>query len=220
MPPTLLLDLDGTLVDSVPDLLASANRVLAARNLAPFTAPELAAMVGDGAAALVRKLLAARGLEAQPGDVEAFLVDYTAHPAALSRPYDGVPETLRRLAHHGWRLAVCTNKPEAPARTLLADLGLIDLFASIGGGDSYPTRKPDPAHALATLQAAGGDRTACVMVGDHHNDVVAAAGAGLPCIFAAWGYGTAAMGRDAQATAQCFAEIPALAAALLATAAP
>ncbi len=218
--PTLLLDLDGTLVDSVPDLLASVNRIMAARGLAPFAAPEVTAMVGDGAAALVGKVMAARGLAAQPADLDAFLADYSAHTAVLSRAYPGVPETLRALVRDGWRLAVCTNKPEQPARSLLEALGLLSLFAAVGGGDSYPTRKPDPAHLLATLAAAGGDRAACIVLGDHQNDVQGAIAAGLPCVFAAWGYGPAAMGAAAQASAGCFTDVPALATKLLASAAP
>ena len=215
MAPTLLLDLDGTLVDSVPDLLASVNRVMAARGFAPFTAPQVTAMVGDGAPALVGKVMAARGRMADTADLDEFLADYTVHSAVATRAFPGVPETLRTLAGQGWRLAVCTNKPMVPTRALLASLGLLDVFAAIGAGDSYPSRKPDPAHLLATLAEAGGARDAAVMVGDHHNDVQAAAGAGLPCIFAAWGYGPPAMAAGAQATAGSFAEAAAIAARLL-----
>jgi phosphoglycolate phosphatase len=123
---------------------------------------------------------------------------------------------LDTLHAAGWRLAVCTNKPQALAHTLLRALGLLDRFAAIGGGDSFPVRKPDPAHLLATLAAAGGDPAAAVSVGDHHNDVAAAAGAHIPCIFARWGYGSPAMGAGAAAQAAAFTEIPALATALLA----
>ncbi len=92
-------------------------------------------------------------------------------------------------------MAVCTNKPEAAARKLLEELGLADRFAALGGGDSFPVRKPDPRHLLATLAAAGADRQRAVMIGDHRNDVQAAAGAGVPCIFAGWGYGPVCDGR-------------------------
>lgn len=213
--PTLVLDLDGTLVDSVPDLLASANRLMAARELAPFGAPELTGMVGDGAAALIQRAMAARGRAASAEDLEAFLADYTAHAADVTRPFPEVEPTLRALHDEGWRLAVCTNKPERAARTLLEALGLLPFFAAIGGGDSFPVRKPDPAHLLATIAAASGDPAASVMVGDHRNDVLAAAGAGVPCVFARWGYGPASMGADAAATAERFEELPAIAARLL-----
>ena len=211
MPQTLLLDLDGTLVDSVPDLLASCNRVFAPRGLAPFTAAEVTPMVGDGAGMLVRRAFAARGQEASQADIDDFLADYLAHVADHSVAFPGVAETLERLADAGWALAVCTNKPTVPARGLLEALGLLRYFAAVGGGDSYPVRKPDPAHLLATLRDAGGDASAAVMVGDHHNDLAAASGAGIPSIFAAWGYGPVATGDTATAVAQAFTDLPDLA---------
>jgi phosphoglycolate phosphatase len=212
---TLVLDLDGTLVDSVPDLAAALNRLMAARDLPAFSQAAVAAMVGDGAKVLVDRAFAARGRPPDASALASFLADYSANAAVETRPYPGVPETLAALAADGWRLAVCTNKPVAPARGLLAALGLLDRFASIGGGDSYPVRKPDPAHLLATLAQAGGTPGRAIMVGDHHNDVIAAAGADLPAIFAAWGYGPLSAGEHAAATAQCFTDIPAIAEKLL-----
>lgn len=212
---TLVLDLDGTVIDSVPDLCASCNRLAAARGLALFEAAEVQAMVGDGAAALVRRVLAARGLVSTEADLDAFLTDYMAHVAEHTTVYPGVAETLADMASDGWRLAICTNKPEAPARAILHKLGLLDRFAVVAGGDTYPMRKPDPAHLLATLAAAGGVASAAVMVGDHHNDVLSASGAGIPCIFAAWGYGVPAMAEGAAASAATFPDIAALAEALL-----
>lgn len=216
MTPTLLLDLDGTLVDSAPDLQATLNRLMAVRGLAPFTLPQVVAMIGDGVAVLVARAFAARGLPPDGAAVAAFSADYGDHVAVNTRPYPGVAGGLDTLHAAGWRLAVCTNKPQALAHTLLRALGLLDRFAAIGGGDSFPVRKPDPAHLLATLAAAGGDPAAAVSVGDHHNDVAAAAGAHIPCIFARWGYGSPAMGAGAAAQAAAFTEIPALATALLA----
>jgi phosphoglycolate phosphatase len=210
---TLLLDLDGTLVDSVPDLADAVNRLMARRSLPPFAEPEVASMVGDGVAALVLRAMRARGREAAPADIEAFIEDYTAHAADRSRPYPGVAETLAELRAAGWRMAVCTNKPEQAARRLLAALGLLPFLAAIGGGDSFPVRKPDPAHLMATLAAAGAGPA--VVVGDHRNDVLAATGAGLPCIFALWGYGPPEMAAGAAATATRFAEVPAIAAGLI-----
>lgn len=212
---TLLLDLDGTLVDSAPDLAASLNRVLAPAS-APFTPTEIAPMIGDGAAMLARRALAARGLPDDPDMVRRFTEDYGAHAAELTRPYPGVLEGLRALTAAGWQLAVCTNKPEAAARTLLAALGLLEMLAAVGGGDSFPVRKPDPEHMLATLRLAGGEPGAAVAVGDHRNDVAAARGAGVPCIFAAWGYGGPEMAEGAAAVARDFAEARASAERLLA----
>lgn len=211
----MIFDLDGTLVDSVPDLAAAVNRLMASRALAPFPRPEIARMVGDGARVLLERAFAARGRASDEAALAAFLDDYGAHAAVETTPFPGVAETLAIFAAQGWRMAVCTNKPEAPARTLLAALGLDRHFASVGGGDSFPVRKPDPGHLRATIEAAGGDPGASVMVGDHHNDILAAAGLNIPCIFAAWGYGPPGTGDHAAATAQAFAELPALAARLV-----
>ena len=215
MAPILVLDLDGTLVDSVPDLMAALNRLMKTRGLPPFGAEETAAMVGDGVPVLVARALTARGAAPDPAAVDAFVADYTAHATAASRLYPGVAETLGRLAEAGWQLAVCTNKPEAAARVVLDGLGLPGRFAAIGGGDSFPTRKPDPAHLLATIAAAGGRPDRAVTVGDHANDIAAARGAGLPCVFAAWGYGRPGMEAGAAAVAQHFDELPAIAERLL-----
>jgi phosphoglycolate phosphatase len=186
-----------------------------ARGVAGFTLAETAAMVGDGVAKLVERACAARGRQAEAADVDAYAANYAAHTVEASRPFPGVADTLRLLTAEGWRLAVCTNKPEAPARTLLRAFGLDELICAVGGGDSFPVRKPDPRHLLATLAAAGGSAERAVMVGDHANDVAAATGAGLPCIFAAWGYGPPAMAAGAAATAAAFTEVPELARTLL-----
>lgn len=211
---TFVFDLDGTLVDSVPDLLASCNRVMSAHGLAPFTAADVTAMVGDGAAALVGRIMAARDRVATPRDLEDFLADYMAHPAVETRPYPGAVAVLDLLASEGWTFSICTNKPEAAARKVLEALGLAHHFMVIGGGDSYPKRKPNPAHLLATIKAAGGSPQAAVMLGDHHNDMAAAKGAGVPAVFAAWGYGPEAMAAGAP-IARRFADVPALARGLL-----
>lgn len=212
---TLVLDLDGTLVDSVPDLAAALNRLMAARGLEGFGLPQVTGFVGDGVAALVARAFAARGATQDAEALGAFSADYSANAARETAPFPGVPETLAVLADAGWTLAVCTNKPEAPARSLLADLGLAGYFAAIGGGDSFPVKKPAPGHLLATLAAAGGTPDRAIMVGDHHNDVAVAAACHLPSIFAAWGYGPPATGAEASAVARRFAEVPALAARLL-----
>jgi phosphoglycolate phosphatase len=218
VPRTLLLDLDGTIVDSVPDLAAALNRLMAARGLAPFSLEETARMVGDGVQRLVERAFATRGQSADPVAINHYVADYGRNYAVDSRLYPGVASTLGLLRATGWRLAVCTNKLEQPARELLDALGIGGSFAAIGGGDSFPVRKPNPAHLLATLWAAGGTAEKAVMAGDHPNDVVAGHGAGLPVIFAAWGYGSPETGAIADAIAGEFAELPRLAATLLRTA--
>jgi phosphoglycolate phosphatase len=206
-PRCLVFDLDGTLVDSVPDLAAALDRLMAARGLAGFTEKEVTAMVGDGAAALVTRALAARFRPADEAAVAEYVADYTAHAVERTRAFPGVAESLPALVAAGWSLAVCTNKPVAAAHEVLRALGLEGFFAAVGGGDSYPVRKPDPAHLLATLRDAGGVPERAVMVGDHRNDVAAAAGAALPCIFAAWGYGPPSMAEGAAAIADRFGDV-------------
>lgn len=201
VPRTLLLDLDGTLVDTVPDIAAALNCLMLARALPPFTLPEVAAMVGDGVAVLVTRAFAARSRTPDPDALPIFSTDYAAHVAVESSLFPQVQPVLQRLSSDGWTLAVCTNKPEAAARALLTATGLMPLLSAVGGGDSFPVRKPDPAHLLATLDRAGGSPDRALMLGDHHNDVVAAAGAGMKCIFAAWGYGLPSMAQGSAAEA-------------------
>ncbi len=204
---TLLLDLDGTLVDTAPDLAGSLNRLMVSRGLAEFSPRETESMIGDGVTVLVGRAFAARGGTPDEQAMADFSRDYGAHFADSSRAYPGVPEFLRDRVAEGWRLAVCTNKTEAVARKLLESLDLMSLLSAIGGGDSFPVRKPDPAHLLATLRLAGGDPADAVMVGDHANDVHAAHGAGVKAVFVTWGYGPIAMAAGAEAIAH---DLPAL----------
>jgi phosphoglycolate phosphatase len=204
-----VFDLDGTLVDSAPDLHAALDRLMASLGLPGFERTDVVGMIGDGVQVLVERALAARGEPFHPAALGRFVADYSAHAAVETRLFDGITAALEQLAAAGWRFAVCTNKPVAPARTLLRDLGLSGHFAAIGGGDSYAVRKPDPRHLLETLREAGGDASRAVMIGDHRNDMAAAAGAGVPAIFAAWGYGRPDMAAGA-AVASTPAELPAL----------
>jgi len=196
----VVFDLDGTLVDSVPDLTAALNRLMPSRGLAAFDEAAVTGMVGDGVKALLDRAFAARGRVTDDAAMAEFLADYTAHAAVLTRLYPGVVAALTLLRDAGWRLAVCTNKPQAPARAILETLGIMPCFAALGGGDSFAVRKPDPGHLAATLAAAGGDPARCVMIGDHHNDIHAAHGVGAKAIWAAWGYGRDVAGGDAVAS--------------------
>jgi phosphoglycolate phosphatase len=213
--PLLVFDLDGTLVDSVPDIAAAVNRLLAARKLAPLTTPAIAAMVGDGLHPLIERVFAAHNTTPDPAAAEEYLADYEANVAVDTALFPGMRHTLARLADTGWRLAVCTNKPENAARLLLAALGVDHLFAAIGGGDSFSARKPDPLHLRGTVAAAGGDPSRAVMVGDHSNDVNAAIGCAMPAIFAGWGYGRPGMEAGAAAICPTPADLPQFAGALL-----
>ena len=215
MAPTLLLDLDGTLIDSVPDIVAALNRMGRARGFRPLDRAEVVPMIGDGTRSLLERVFAARGTPFDAAVEAPYVADYTAHSAVETQPFPGVIDTLQRLADGGWKLAVCTNKPVAPTHAILAALGIAPFISAIGGGDSFPARKPDPRHLLGTLELAGGSVDAAVMVGDHHNDVRAAMAAGVPCVFAAWGYGPMSMADGSAAVAERFEDLPGLAGKLL-----
>ncbi len=212
---TLLLDLDGTLVDTVPDLATAVNRLMRTRNLPEFTHTQVASMVGDGIAKLTERAFAAHNQQPDPQAFADLAAIYTAHVAVDSKLYPGVLPVMAELVQGGWRLAVCTNKPEQAARHLLQAVGVLPLLCAVGGGDSFPCHKPDPAHLLGTLTRAAGEVTAAVMLGDNRNDVLAAAGAGVPCIFAAWGYGPISMADGATEVATDFAHAAAVARRLL-----
>ena len=118
-------------------------------------------MVGDGVERLIQRAFSARGRTSSAADLSDYVADYGAHYAVGIRLYPDVDATLRTMRANGWRLALCTNKLEQPARALLEVLGLHDLFCAVGAGDSFSVRKPDPAHLLATLSRAGRYRQPC-----------------------------------------------------------
>src|SRR5690348_10597737 len=207
----ILFDLDGTLVDSVPDLATAVNGLLAELGRPALGLAQVTSMVGDGAAALVERALAANGATATPlrAALDRFLALYEADPTRLTRPYPGVPAVLDELAAAGWRLGVCTNKPERATRAVLAGLDLERFFAVVLGGDSGPTRKPDPGPLLTALGRLGSAPGAAAMVGDHRNDVIAAQAAGMPVVFARYGYGAATLANlNPDAAIDRFAELP------------
>jgi phosphoglycolate phosphatase len=188
----LILDLDGTLVDSLPDLLEVLNQVLGEFGVPPLTAAEAKPMIGDGTLKLVERALGARGVtpdRIRPAQAR-FLELYEARAARLTRPYWGVRETLARLAGEGWIFALCTNKPERATRILLRELDLDRFFRAIVTGNTLPQKKPDPAPMRAALAALELPAHRAVAVGDHANDLRAASRAGIRAIFARYGYGT------------------------------
>ena len=183
----VIFDLDGTLIDSAPDIAAVVNRVLAADGLAPHSLEAVRGMIGDGAKQLLERAFAAHGVRAEPRHLAAFLVDYNANPVVETVAYAGIPPVLAELREAGHPLGVCTNKPIGPALKILDALDLAAFFGTVVGGDSTPYKKPDPRHLAAAL--AGLEVGEAVMIGDHDNDMLAAAGLGLLGIFATWGYG-------------------------------
>ncbi len=204
---TLVFDLDGTLTDSVPDIAGAINRTLAARHLPALPVAEVALMVGDGLQPLIERAFAAAGGVPDGQAGADYLADYESRVAEATQLYPGAADALDTLLAQGWTLAVCTNKPHHAAHLLLSALHVADRFAAVGGGDSFAAMKPDPRHLLGTIAAAGGTAQRALMVGDHSNDVHAAAGSGVRAIFAGWGYGRPGMEQGAEATAQTFPEL-------------
>ncbi|GIX16505.1 MAG: phosphoglycolate phosphatase [Rhodothalassiaceae bacterium] len=201
---TVIFDLDGTLVDTAPDLAAAANRILALYGRPPLAMEALRRFVGGGARLLLQRAFAATGAPVEDALLEerilpAFLAAYEARIAALSRPYPGVVETLEALSARGHVLAVATNKPQHLTEKLLAELSLAPLFAAIVGRDAAPRPKPDRAHLDHALALSGNGGPA-VMVGDSATDVAAARAAGMPVLVVPYGYAAepaGALGADA-----------------------
>ncbi|MBK5926224.1 phosphoglycolate phosphatase [Rhodobaculum claviforme] len=186
---TVIFDLDGTLIDSAPDIRAAANTVLAQDGLAPLSLAETRSFIGAGAATFVERMAAARLPCPDPVRtarmLDAFIALYEG-AVGLTRPYPGAVAALEGLARDGWALGLCTNKPVAPTRSVLAHLDLARFFAVIVGGDSLAVRKPDPAplrHAMAALNT---DR--CVYVGDSETDAATAQAAAVPFALYTEGY--------------------------------
>jgi len=185
----VIFDLDGTLVDTVPDIAAALAATLASVGVAAPPLEAVKTMVGDGGRELIRRALARANVD---GDLDAlfttFLAAYRAHVSDRSAPYPGTAGALAALRAAGVRAAVVTNKPGDIARRLLADLSLAEQFvATIGDGDGFP-RKPDPAAALSLVAAAGTQPARTAVVGDGLPDVRLARALGARAIAAAWGY--------------------------------
>lgn len=187
----LLLDLDGTLVDSLDDLAGALNALRAELGLPTLDRGAIEPMVGDGVAKLVARGLADGGIDATQEHIARLMTLYGGRLTRHTRPYPGVAETLPALAAAGWRLGLCTNKPEAPARAILAAFDLTRHFAVITGGDSFAARKPDPGHALQALARMGCAPAAAVLVGDSHVDLATGRNAGLPVVLMSYGYARA-----------------------------
>lgn len=187
----VVFDLDGTFVDTAADLAAAMNFALSAAGRAPVAPSRVRGLVGHGARAMLRRGFAETGAlpdeAALDAHVRVFLDYYLAHIADASRPFLHAVAAAEALREAGARLAVCTNKREAPSRLLLDALGLSTLFSGIVGMDTTAAAKPDPRPVLRCLELAG--RTRAVMVGDSDTDIAAARAAGLPCLVTTLGYG-------------------------------
>lgn len=190
--PVLVLDLDGTLVDTIRDLAATLNDVLRGEGIAPMPLDEARLMVGHGARAMISSALQSAGITGDSDRLDnlfALFLDLYAHRIAEeSRPFPGAIESLDRFAADGWRLAVCTNKLERHSRLLLEALGIADRFAAISGQDTYGVRKPDPRHLQETIREAGGTVASAIMVGDSEVDIQTAKAARVPVVAVDFGY--------------------------------
>jgi phosphoglycolate phosphatase len=190
--PTIVFDLDGTLVDTAHDLVATLNAILVGEGMVPVGVDKLVAMVGSGARVMIETAFATEGrtltLEKLDQLLGAYMALYDDHLADTSKPYPGTEAMLDDFAAQGWRLAVCTNKFEAPARKLLGLLGLGPRFAAITGQDTFAFRKPDPRHLTETIRLAGGAPDNAVMVGDSATDIDTARAAGIPVVAVSFGY--------------------------------
>ena len=190
--PTIVFDLDGTLVDTAPDLIATLNVVLARAGYGAVAYEAARAMIGGGARHMLERGLGQQGVTPAPADLDRmfadFLAYYAAHIADHSRPFPGLAQTLDRLAAGGARFAVCTNKLEGLSVLLLDRLGLTQRFAAICGQDTFGVPKPNPELLRRTIARAGGRLEHAVMVGDSTPDVAVARAAGVPVIAVDFGY--------------------------------
>jgi phosphoglycolate phosphatase len=190
--PTIVFDLDGTLVDTAPDLINALNFVLDREGLPPVPLHTARNLIGAGARRLIERALELEGRNASPQYIARLTADfidyYAAHIADASRPFEGLESALDDLSSRGFRFAVCTNKLEWLSKRLLDQLGLSARFAAICGADTFGVAKPDPAILQQTVARAGGEISSSIMVGDAGTDIGVARRAGVPVIGVSFGY--------------------------------
>jgi phosphoglycolate phosphatase len=211
--PALLFDLDGTLVDTAPDLLGALNAVLVSEGRKAVDPQTLRQMVGHGARALIERAMAATGERVSPERlpelVDRFIAHYRDHIADGSRPFPGVETTLTELKHAGARLAVLTNKPQILTVPILEALHLSHLFHVICGAGRYNHHKPDPRIVAHVIDELGGAPGGAIMIGDSAVDVATARAAQIPVILLSYGYTPEpARTLGADAVVDGFAELP------------
>ncbi|QNE07147.1 HAD-IA family hydrolase [Croceicoccus marinus] len=217
----VVFDLDGTLVDTAPDLLATLNRILERQNLPPVAMQDARPLMGVGARALLQLGFRLGARDWDDGQlaslVSEFIVDYRAHIADHSFLFDDALMAMDALQSAGAGLAICTNKPTHLATALLEEMDIAHRFAAITGAERDRASKPDPEHLRATMIAAGRADARAVMVGDSRNDVDAARGLGIPSIAVSFGYANCAVHElGATHVIDGFAELPACIRAVMA----
>lgn len=190
--PTVAFDLDGTLVDTAPDLIGALNYLLGKAQLEPVGMQDVGMLVGRGARVMIERGFTMRGVTLPGSEVDRnfddFLEFYDKHIADHSKPFPGAKEALDEIAQRGARLVVCTNKPEKLSVKLLDLLGLAGRFEVIAGADTFPMKKPHPGHLIRTVETAGGDMENAMLVGDSNVDVATARAAGVPVLALTHGY--------------------------------
>ena len=190
--PLVVFDLDGTMINTAPDLIDSLNDTIALRDLAPVTFDDLTHLVGQGARVMIRRAFNLREVPVDDAEVERllehFLDHYLAHMPGKSEIYEGLGACFDRLEEAGMNLAVCTNKLEQLALPLLDRMQLTERFVAITCGDTFAVRKPDARHLLGTIERAGGDPAKSILIGDSVNDIMAAKNAGVGSVGVTFGY--------------------------------
>jgi phosphoglycolate phosphatase len=188
----LIFDLDGTLIDSAPDVRAAANRVLVDAGRRPLTLDEVKNLIGQGGRALIENALALTG---QPGTsdeiecgLENFLTTYAGNPSENTTVYPGAREALESFRADGVRLGICTNKPGRTTAAVIRALDLDRYFAVVSCGDAVPYRKPDGRHVLRVVDALGTRAQTTALIGDSENDISAAVAAGVRSVAVTFGY--------------------------------
>lgn len=182
-------DLDGTLIDSAQDLAESTNHLIAERGGVPLDQARIVRMIGEGARVLVTRAFAAAGLEFEEDAFHRFREIYGSRLLVHTKPYDGIPETLRALQARGFQQAVLTNKPLEPSRTILEGLKLDEFFARVVGGDGRWGRKPAPDGLLSIIEEAGVAADEALFVGDSQIDLDTSRAAGVRMCLARYGFG-------------------------------
>jgi phosphoglycolate phosphatase len=191
-PPIIVFDLDGTLIDTAPDLIDTLDFILARESLPPVPYEEARRLIGGGAKMMIERALQTEGRTCTPTGLDQLYGEFVAHYADRladrSRPFPGVELALDALAAHGHRFAVCTNKLEWLSQRLLDALGLTAYFAAICGQDTFGVQKPDPEMLRRTIARAGGRPERAVMVGDSATDIKTARAARVPVVGVDFGY--------------------------------
>jgi phosphoglycolate phosphatase len=213
--PTIVFDLDGTLVDTAPDLISTLNLILEREGLLPVPYEAARRLIGGGARGMIERALETEGRDCPKAELDrmfgAFVEHYAAHIADRSRPFPELETALDRLADDGYRLAVCTNKLEWLSVRLLDALKLTHHFAAICGQDTFGMQKPNPEVLRRTILRAGGEPGDAIMVGDSGTDIRTARAADVPVVAVDFGYTEVPIAKlQPDRIISSFAELPAV----------